>query len=538
MAGGGGIHGIQVVLLVLLVLVAAFAVLAQRLRTPYPIVLVIAGLLLGFVPHVPRVQLNPEMVFLVFLPPLLYASAWQTSWREFRRNLLSIVMLAVGLVAFTVFGVALFSDHVVSALDFKSGFVLGAVVATTDAIAAAAIAKKVGLPARIVEILEGESLLNDATGLLALEFGIQMLQTGETPTVAGGLLRLLWLMGGGIGVGLLIGVLVAWMERWVDDGPVEMVLSLVVPYAAYLAGEQAHASGVLAVVACGLYLSRRSVGFFSPETRLQVGSGWQTLDFVLNGLVFLLIGLQLPYVLASIRQYSLLTLVKYGAGFSLVLIVLRLAWMFPATRAAFLLRRYVLRQKTDMPGPRQIFVVGWTGMRGVVSLAAALSLPETLGDGRPFEQRSLIIFLTFCVILVTLVLQGLTLPALIRWLGLAAPESRDEEMQARQELLRATIRFLEEGRLESEPPRSHVFDDMLHLYRHQLTAVERRLNAGEVIPGEDEGVSEAFDLVTKAAQVQRRTAVMLRDEGKIGDGVLNRLLGELDLTEVRQSSRR
>ena len=218
MADGIGIHGMQIVLLSLLLFVAAFAVLAQRLNTPYPIVLVIAGLLLGFVPHVPRVPLNPDLVFLVFLPPLLYASAWQTSWREFRSNLLSIVMLAVGLVAFTVIGVALFSDHVVSALDFKSGFLLGAVVATTDAIAAAAIAKKVGLPARIVEILEGESLLNDATGLLALEFGVQMLETGHTPTVAKGLLRLLWLTSGGIGVGLMIGVVIARLERWVIDG--------------------------------------------------------------------------------------------------------------------------------------------------------------------------------------------------------------------------------------------------------------------------------------------------------------------------------
>ena len=538
MAGGGGIHGIQVVLLMLLVLVAAFAVLAQRLKTPYPIVLVLAGLLLGFVPHVPRVPLNPDLVFLVFLPPLLYASAWQTSWREFRTNLVSIVMLAVGLVAFTVIGVALFSDHVVSALDFKSGFVLGAVVATTDAIAAAAIAKKVGLPARIVEILEGESLLNDATGLLALEFGVHMLQTGETPTVAGGLLRLLWLIAGGIGVGLLIGVAVAWLERWVDDGPVEMVISLVVPYAAYLAGEQAHASGVLAVVACGLYVSRKSAGFFSPETRLQVGSGWQTLDFVLNGLVFLLIGLQLPYVLASIQQYSLGTLVKYGVGFSLILIALRMVWMFPASWVAFMLRRHVLRQDVPVPGPRQIFVVGWTGMRGVIALAAALSLPETLSDGRPFEQRSLILFLTFCVILVTLVLQGLSLPLLIRWLGLAAPESRDEEMQARQQLLRETILFLEQGRSESAPPRSHAYDDMLHLYRHQLTAVQRRLDAGTTVPKKGESVSESFDLITETTRVQREAAVRLRDEGRIGDGVLNRLLGELDMTEARQSSRR
>ncbi len=538
MNGGAGIHGIEAVLLVLLVLVAAFAVLAQRLKTPYPIVLVIAGLLLSFVPHVPRVPLNPELVFLIFLPPLLYASAWQTSWREFRFNLVTIVMLAVGLVAFTVMGIALFSDHFVTALDFKSGFVLGAVVATTDAIAAAAIAKKVGLPARIVEILEGESLLNDATGLLALEFGIRMLQTGETPTVTGGLLRLLWLSGGGIGVGLLLGVVVAWLERWVDDGPVEMVISLVVPYAAYLAGEQAHASGVLAVVACGLYLSRRSAGFFSPGTRLQVNSGWQTLDFVLNGLVFLLIGLQLPYVLAEIHGYSLATLLKYGAAFSGVLILLRLAWVFPATRVTFLLRRHVLHQQIEVPGARQVFVVGWTGMRGVVALAAALSLPETLSGGRPFTQRSLILFLTFAVILVTLVLQGLTLPALVRALGLNGGADRAEEMAARGAVLEEAIHYLREQGSGGGKELTHAVRDLLHRYQHRLRAVrEGVLTTGTTTEGEGaETYRRMRSLAQGAVQVQRRTAVRLRDEGKIGDGVLSRLLNELDLTEARQQA--
>ncbi len=531
---GSGMHGIELVGLVLLLLVAVFAVVAQRLKTPYPIVLVLAGLGLSLVPGLPRVPLEPDVVFLVFLPPLLYAAAWQTSWREFRFNLVSIVMLAMGLVVFTVAGVALYSEHVVPSLDWKSGLVLGAVLATTDAIAASAIASRVGLPRHIVELLEGESLLNDATGLLALEFGVGVLQTGEMPGVGGGLGRLLWLTGAGLGVGLAIGVMVAWCERWVDDGPVEMVISLVVPYGAYLAGEELGASGVLAVVACGLYMSRRSVRFFSPATRLQVSNGWRSLNFVLNGLVFLLIGLQLPYVLANIRGYGLWTLVRYGLEFSGLLIALRLLWMYPASQVAYVLRRRVLRQEVERPGAREVFVVGWTGMRGVLSLAAALSLPEVLRGGRPFAQRSLIVFLTYVVILVTLVGQGLTLPWVIRRLGLAGKESRTEEMEARRVMLEEAIRYLE-GESAGEGERRHMAEDLAHAYRHRLRAVERGLAAGGVA-GED-GEPSAGEVLTEAVRVQRRAAVRLRDEGRIGDGELGRLLEELDLTEAREAAR-
>ena len=530
-----GVHGLQMVFLLLLVLVAGFAVMAERVRLPYPIVLVVAGLLISFVPHMPRVPLSPELVFVIFLPPLLYFSAWNTSWREFQNNLISITMLAVGLVAFTVIGVALVSDHFISALDFKSGFVLGAVVATTDAIAAASIAARIGLPARVVEILEGESLLNDATGLLALEFGVRMLQTGETPTVGGGLLRLLWLMAGGIAVGLVVGWVVAIFERWIDDGPVEMVISVVVPYAAYLAGEELRVSGVLAVVACGLYLGRKSSALFSPEVRIQVTNGWDSLNFILNGLVFLLIGLQLPYVLAGIKGYGRWTLIEYGAVFSGVLIVLRLLWMFPAARVANLLRRVVPGVDVEpMPGPKSVFVIGWTGMRGVIALAAAFSLPEVLSGDRPFSQRNLIIFLTFAVILVTLVVQGLSLPWLIRRLGLGRMESREEEMKARRMVLEAAISHLEMQRNSGSEELAHGFADLLHRYRHRLDAVTYGLSADNTEETGAKNFRRVRELSRETAQVERRTAVRLRDDGQIGDGVLKQLLKELDLTEARQ----
>jgi CPA1 family monovalent cation:H+ antiporter len=421
MGAGESLHAVETVILLLLVLVAGFAAIARQLKVPYPIVLVLAGLAISFVPRMPRVPLDPNIVFVIFLPPLLYASAWALSWREFRRNAVVIGLLAVGLVGFTVWGIAEFSDRFITALDWKAGFLLGAVISTTDAIAATSIARSIGLPRRIVDILEGESLLNDATGLLALEFGIAIMVRGEMPTVGSGIARLLYLIVGGLVIGLLIGVVVGWMERFIDDGPVELVVSLVVPYAAYLAGERAKASGVLAVVACGIYMSRKSTQFFSPAVRLQVNGAWEALVFMLNGLVFVLIGLQLPYVLAGTHgRYGTGTLIFYGAVFSAVLILLRMVWVFPAVKIASFVERRLMGHKDEVElKPREVFVVGWTGMRGVLALAAAISVPEVLWNGHRFESRNLIVFLAFCVILVTLVLQGLTLPALIRTLGLA-----------------------------------------------------------------------------------------------------------------------
>ncbi len=541
MGAGGSIHGVQMIFLLLLAMVAAFAVIAQRLKVPYPIALVIAGLGISFVPHVPRVPLNPDLVFVIFLPPLLYAAAWMTNWQAFRYNLLTIAMLALGLVAFTVFGVAMVADRFITALDWKSGFLLGAVVATTDAIAAGAIAKSIGLPKQVVEVLEGESLLNDATGLLALEFGLVMLLRGETPTVGAGLLRLVWLIAGGLGAGLLTGGVVRWLERWIEDGPVEIVVSVLVPYVAYLSGEEVKASGVLSVVACGIFLSRRSGRMFSPEARIQLMSVWQALNFALNGIVFLLVGLQLPYVLAGIRGYAIGTLLEYGAVFSAVLIALRLAWMFPMARLAFWIRTRLLKQRMAMPANRAVFVAGWTGMRGVVSLAAAFSLPERMGDGRPFGQRNLIIFLTFAVILVTLVVQGLTLPMLIRGLGLAggSDAEAEEEARARRAVLEIVIEHLTQRRSVGGAELEHHYDDLLHLYEHRLAAVKERTaeedGSGEVnaIRAESQ-TRQRRTVLDDAIATERRTMMRLRDEGRIGDDVLRRMERELDLTETRR----
>ncbi|HWE25386.1 MAG TPA: Na+/H+ antiporter [Myxococcales bacterium] len=524
---------LEFVVLLLLLFVALFAAVARRLQTPYPIALVIAGLLLGFIPGIPRINLDPDIVFFVLLPPLLYAAAWTTSWRDFSYNLISISFLAVGLVAFTVLAIGAVAHAWFPAFDARLGIVLGALVAPTDAVAATTIARRLGLPRRIVDVLEGESLVNDATGLLALEFGMAMVMHGETPGAGAAILRLSWLAAGGIGVGLVIGRIVEWIELHIDDAPIEFTISILVPYAAYFAGESVRASGILAVVATGLYLSRRSSRFFSPRVRIQLFSVWNALVFVLNGVAFVLIGLQLPYVVAGIRgRYGWGPLLWSAAIFSAIVILLRLLWVFPGAHLAYFLRRRLLGQKEPTPPPRHIFVVGWTGMRGVVALAAALALPRVLANGSPFPHRDLIIFLTFGVILVTLVAQGLSLPALIRALGLAGNQGRScEEREARQIVAEAALAHLADARQKDDAAFRGVYDDLEQHYRGRLDSLSPR-------DGQDGTGTPQYrydELTHELLRVERETALRLRDEGRISDEVLRQLERDIDLGETRLS---
>lgn len=530
---GTSLHSVEVVLLLLLLFVAGFAWLAQRLKIPYPIVLVIAGLVVCFVPGIPRVSLNPELIFLVVLPPLLYAAAWVTSWRDFKENFINIASLAIGLVAFTVFGVAVVVPLFFAGFDWRVGLVLGATVATTDAIAATSIAKRVGLPKRIVDVLEGESLLNDATGLLALEFGTAMVVYGQTPSFISGVARFVYLGAVGVAIGVVLAMLVEWFERRVDDANIEITISIFVPYAAYLAAEAVHASGVLAVVAAGLFLGGRSSRFFSPSVRLQANAVWSSLTFILNGLVFVLIGLQLPYVLSGIRESSLPRLVALGALFSAFLIALRLAWTYPSAYFANFMRSRILHRRDPVPNARGLFVVGWTGMRGVIALAAAISLPQTLSSDAPFPHRSLIIFLTFSVILVTLVLQGLTLPAVIRALGLGGssrPHTREEE--ARRLVLERALQRLKQRREEDKPEFADTYDDLAQHYRERLASVNGQVDV-DVNPQQ---YQRYLALSREMLEVERQAALDLRNQGRIDNEIARELEEELDLSETRLRS--
>jgi len=524
----------QSIFLLLLLFIALFGFLARRIGTPYPIVMVVGGFLLSLVPGIPNVALNPDIVFVVVLPPLLYAAAWTTSWRDFRYNLVSIFLLAFGLVGFTVAVIALVAPAIFGGFDWRLGFVLGAIVAPTDAIAATSIARRVGLPRRIVDILEGESLINDATGLLALQLGTAMIVESRIPTALTGFVTLAWLTVGGVAVGLLVGWVVDRIERQINDAPIEITLSILVPYAAYLAAERVHASGVLAVVACGLFLTRRSARFFSAAVRIQIWSVWQSLNFVLNGLVFVLIGLQLPTIRASIRGHSLSALLMDAAIFTLTVIAIRLVWVYPSATLAWMVRARVLHQGETRPPLRSVFVIGWTGMRGVVSIAAALALPAALPDGSAFPQRSVIIFLTFSVIFATLVLQGVTLPPLIRALRLAGTAGPScEETEARRIILEAAIEHLRIAMTADAGKSQEVYIDLIRHYEQRLAAI-RPADDAQPEPTEHDRYVE---LSLEALRVERETAIGLRDDGRISDEVLRHIETELDLAETRLDRR-
>ena len=529
---------VQSLLLGLLCFIAVFAGAARRMGIPYPIMLVVAGLLLSLVPGIPRIGLNPDLVFFLFLPPLLYSAAWTLSWQEFVKNLVSIGWLAFGLVVFTVATVAYTAGHFLPGFDWKAGFLLGAVVAATDPIAATATARRLGLPQNITHLLEAESLVNDGTGLLALQFGLAILVQGRAPSLVEGTGRLLYLVGAGVGVGVVIGSVVAWFEKWVDDGPVEIIISLLVPYFTYLAGNSMHASGVLAVIACGMVMSRQSATFLTGTVRLQLDAVWDALTFVLNGVVFVLIGLQLPYVLAAIHGVRPMRLVAYGAGFSAFLIAIRMLWVFIIRYGRYwasILRTKDIASRATVKNPKakEVFLVGWTGLRGVLSLTAAVALPEALPNGALFPQRSMIVYLAFSVILTTLVLQGLTLPALIRLLKFAdsGDQTREEE-EARRVLLVKALHALERSRVKGGTETIEVFQDLEALYESRLASLPKRR------PGRKNKTAETLYQQRKEAAllaigVERDALAELNADGVVNDETVKVLQRELDLAESR-----
>nr|WP_286676416.1 Na+/H+ antiporter [Paracidobacterium acidisoli] len=525
--------------------VIGLATLARRMQRPYPLILVIGGLVLSLIPGLPRVSLDPDLIFLVLLPPLIFAAAFNTSWRDFRYNLVSILLLAFGLVGFTVLCIALCAPWLLPGFDARTGAVLGAVVCTTDAIATTAIARRAGLPRQITDVLEGESLVNDASGLLALEFAVGLVVTGERPTFAVGLTRLLVLVIGGVIVGLVVGKLIQLAQRYVTDPPVEITITLITPYLAWLGAEALHTSGALATVACGLYLGRMRSVAFTTEARLESSAVWNTIDFVLNSFAFILIGLQLPRIMSGIRDISRMQLMRDAALFVVLVIAVRLIWIFPGARIAWWIRNRVLHQGTSYPSVRGTFLIGWAGMRGVLCLAAAISLPEELDNGQPFPHRNVIIFFAFAVILVTLVVQGFSLPPLIRWLGLAATEDdvHLEEREARCRMIGAALKYLDTVSGETEAKADHgraaplddsILSDLKEHYQRRLAVLQSE--AGDD-PSPTASQLSAWRRVTgRLRSIERTTAMQLRDENRISDEVLRTLERELDLIEVRRKT--
>ena len=528
--------GIVEIFVGLLLAVAVLGLLARKLHLSYPILFVVGGLLLGLIPKLPKVRLDPELVFLFFLPPLLFPAALFTSWRDFRANLRPISLLAVGLVLFTTVSVALLA-HWFMGLPLAAGFVLGAIVSPPDAIAATAISDRLHIPRRIVTILEGESLVNDATALVAYRFAVVAVTTGSFSLAkAGGKFLIV-----GIG-GVLFGVAVGWLaeqfHRRVEDAPVEITVSLLTPFVAFLGAERFGVSGVLAVVTAGLYLGWHVPEILSFRTRLRGGPVWEMVEFILTGFVFILIGLQLPEVLGALSGHSIpiSRLVCYALLISFAVILVRILWVFPATYLPRLLSAR-LRGRDPYPSWRHVTILAWTGMRGVVSLAAAMALPLATQDGRPFPGRDLILFLTFIVILATLVVQGLSLPLLIRWLGVKDDGSMEkEEREARLKANQAALARLNELE-QSDPPKDDALQRLRIEYEDHIRQVEGAEPASAGTPLRRFS-SEYERLSHLALDQERRTIIQLRNQNVINDEVLRRVQRDIDLAEARLLSHR
>lgn len=517
----------------LLVAISATAVAARLTRIPYPILLVIAGLAVGLVPGVPNVELDPDLVLLIFLPPLLYAAAFFSNLRELRNNVRPISLLAIGLVIATTLAVAGVA-HAVIGLGWQSAFVLGAVVSPTDAVAPAEILRRLGVPRRVVSVVEGENLTNDWTALVFYKFAVAAVTSGSFSLLTAGP-KFVATGLGGVAIGVLVGIGIAAIRRRIEDPTTEITISLLTGYAAYLPAEELGASGVIAAVTVGVWLGWRASELTDHTTRLQLNAVWQMLQFLLNAVLFVLVGLQLPVVADALSGRPGGQLAAYGALMAGVVIVVRLVWVYTAT---YLPRRLSARVRTRDPLPpwRNITLVAWSGMRGSVALAAALALPLRTDGGAPFPDRDLVIFLAFCVIVVTLVGQGLTFPPLIRALNIEHDAiDDDEELAARLEIAFAAIDRI--GELERE---DWVMPDTAERVRRLYEYRSRRFrsNIDGHAGGDDDTDYEAraeqyTRFMHDVIDAQRGALKTMRDRGDISDDVRRRVEYDLDLEQAR-----
>jgi CPA1 family monovalent cation:H+ antiporter len=521
------------VVLLLLVAATALALLARRIGIPYPILLVLGGLALGFVPGLPPIQLEPEIVFLLFLPPILFGAGYFTSVRDFKRNLRAITLLSVGLVIATTVAVAAVAHAVVPGMEWAPAFALGAIVAPPDAVAATTIFQRLGVPRRVVTILEGESLVNDATALVAYRFAVLAASTGTFSLEVAGL-TFIAVAAGGIAFGLLMGLVIAWVLRRVDDPVFSVVLTFLAPVATYLPAEIFGLSGVLATVAAGIWVGRHAPREMSSSVRVAGAAAWQVLLFLINGTIFILIGAQLPSVLAGLDEWSAGQLIALAVTISAVVIAVRILWVYPGTYVPRALSE-AIRLREPYPTPRNVFIVSWAGMRGVVSLAAALALPLYLVDGTtPFPDRDLIIFLAFAVILATLVGQGLTLPLLIRRLGVVADSGEaHEEAHARMATADAAVQRIEELAREW-PDHAPLIDTLRVQYSHQASHID---------PHHDDKLDESEQELLEHRQIrgavieaEREALVQMRERGAVTDDVFRRVERDIDLEELRMEA--
>jgi Na+/H+ antiporter len=517
----------SLILVGLLTAGAALLALAELVRIPYPILLVLGGLTVGFVPGMPDIELSPDLVLVAILPPLLYGSAFFTSLRELRANIRPIGLLAVGLVLTTMLAVAVVAHALIPGLDWATAFVLGAIVSPTDPTAATSIAQRLGLPRRLIALIEGESLVNDGTALVAYRVAVVAVVSGSFSLV-GASGRFVFNVAGGIAVGLAVGYLIRQVRRRLDNPPVEITISILSGYFAYLPAQAAGVSGILAAVTVGIYMGWHTPELTSPQTRLQGFAVWEIIFFVLNALLFGLVGLQLPAIIDSLSGISTGTLIRYAVIIILVVMAARFAWVFAAASTSRL-----LPGGRGAPSPwRSSTVLAWSGMRGAVSLAAALALPLTTDAEAPFPDRDLLVFLTFSVILGTLVVQGLTLPALIRALNLEDDGlAEKEDAKARIHAADAALQRLEEL-LEEEWVREDTAERLRGLYSFRRERFMSRFDV-EGDGGIEDRSADYQRLRHELLEAERRAVIALQRSGRIDDGVARRVVRDLDLEDAR-----
>ncbi len=518
-------HLLEVTLFLLLCAVA-LGWLARHFRFPYPIALVIGGGALSFVPGLPKLQFDPQFILVLVLPPILYQAALLTSWRDFKANIRPIGLLAIGLVIFTTLAVGATLKYLVPDIPWAVAFVFGAIVSPPDAVAATAILSRLNVPRRVVTVLEGESLVNDASGLVIYKFAVAATLTGVF-SLADATLQFAGVSLGGIAVGVAVAWLFIKVHRHLGDVFIEVLMAMALPYVAYILAESVHVSGVLAVVAAGLVRGRYAPAIVSAEMRIVGRSMWNMLVFLLNSLIFILIGLQLSGVGDRLAGYTTAQLMAYGAIVSLVAVAVRFVWIYPLTHVPRMLMTASLRKRYPAPPESEVFIMSWCGMRGIVSLAAALALPLTLAGGAPFPHRDLIIFLTFVVIAVTLVLQGLTLAPLIRRLHVGDDwHHQEEHRHARLALSRAAAAAIDNmAKAENIP--GHVADRINAEFAEKISEA----TSGSLAPTTEAAFAQRLRHV--AIKAERRELIRIWRDNQISDDVLHHLEEDLDYQESR-----
>lgn len=521
----------------ILITLSAFT---DKIKLPYPVLMIFAGLAIGFIPFLPDLQLDPEIVFLAFLPPLLYDAAFRTSWLDFKKEIRTISALAISLVFFTTVAVAVAAHYLISGFDWPLAFVLGAIISPPDAVAASAIIKGLGLNKKVITILEGESLVNDASALIAYRYAVLAVLTGSF-FVWKASLQFLLVAGGGIAIGFALGYILVFAHRKIrNNSLVEASLSLLTPFMAYLLAEKLHGSGILALVTAGIFISWHSREIFSFQTRMLTANVWETVIFLLNGIVFILMGMQLPHMVNDLASTTIYKLIGYGVVISLVTMIIRIIWVFAgAYHQHILKRKNNVIDKEEETDWKNILIVAWTGTRGVVSLALALSLPFSLHNGEAFPKRHSIVLLAFSVILITLVVQGSTLPLLIRLLKIkpATLQQQKEEGHLNLLLTESSLAYInnvlatEINAIALERIKKQFEFNYKLLFNHRQNTLPNKQ-----IEVQLSAVNEYLQAQLKLITFQRELLLKFQNEDRFGEEALSKAEHELDIEELRLNS--